>query len=123
VIAVGASPAAAADVTNCSAFDVEYVIVARMVLRDTAFGAANGVYPLGTGTVRLRFETRPAGAARQAKLVSYELDNHFTVKAVFALWATNVVTDARTTVASTCDGAAQGTLDGSDLTWRTKVEG
>jgi hypothetical protein len=124
VVAVGAGASAPADADEgCATSDVDYNVVGTLLLKDTQFGAANGVYPLGAGKVRLRFENGAPGTEPQAKLMSYELDNHFTVKASFALWSTKVVTDSRTTVASTCDGAARGTVEHGDVVWKTAVDG
>jgi hypothetical protein len=123
-ITVGAGSSSVADAEGtCSVSDVDYAVVGRLLLKDTQFGAANGVYPLGAGKVRLRYETGPDGAPHEAKLMSYELDNHLTVKASFALWSTKVVTDSRTVVADECDGAAKGTVQDGSIVWNTKVDG
>ena len=123
-LAVGASTTQVADAEEgCSVSDVDYAVVGNLLVRDTQFGAGNGTYPLGAGKVRLRLEHGANGAPGEAKLMSYELDNHLTVKASFALWSTKVVTDSRTTVASACDGAAKGTLQDNDVIWNTQVGG
>ena len=123
-VAIGASTSTPADADEgCSTSDVDYNVVGTMMLKDTQFGAANGVYPLGNGKVRIRFENGAPGTAPQAKLMSYDFDSHFTVKASFALWSTKVVTDSHTTVANSCDGAAHGTVDHGDVVWNTAVGG
>jgi len=119
----GTSQAADADEDRCSVSDVDYAVAGNLLLRDTQFGAANGVYPLGAGKVRLRFETEADGRSREARLMSYDLESQFTVKASFALWSTKVVTRSHTSVADTCDGAARGTVRHGDVVWDTKVDG
>jgi hypothetical protein len=117
-VGAGASQDAIADEPACGVTDVDYAVVGSLLLKDTQFGAANGVYPLGSGKARLRFAKNG-----EAKLMSYELDNHLTVNASFALWSTKVVTDSTTRVASECDGAAKGTFSHNDVIWQTKVDG
>jgi hypothetical protein len=56
-------------------------------------------------------------------MMSYSLDNHFMVDAKAALWRTRVLTQSRTSVAATCNGVAEGTLDGQSLRWSSKVNG
>jgi hypothetical protein len=121
-IGAGTSQIAAAE-EECSVSDVDYTVVGRLLLKDTQFGAANGVYPLGAGKVRLRFEKGTRGEVRDAKLMSFDLDNHLTVSASFALWSTKVVTESHTSVVNACDGAAHGTLNNGDVVWSTKVDG
>jgi hypothetical protein len=124
-IAVGAggTHVADADEPTCSVSDVDYSVVGSLLLRDTQFGAANGTYPLGAGKIRLRFKAPEGGGPHEARLMSYELDNHLTVNASFALWSTKVVTDSHTRVANDCDGAAKGTVSNGDVVWSTKVDG
>lgn len=123
-ITIGAGTSQVADAEeDCAVSDVDYSVVGRLLLKDTQFGAANGVYPLGSGKVRLRFEKGAHAQSQDAKLMSLEMDNHLTVKASFALWSTKVVTDSHTRVADSCDGAARGTVQNGDVVWNTKVEG
>ena len=122
-VGAGGSHVADADEPTCSVADVDYAVAGSLLLKDTQFGAADGVYPLGAGKVRLRFETAQSGGGREARLMSYELDNHLTVNASFALWSTKVVTESRTRVANECDGAAKGTVRHGDVVWSTKVDG
>lgn len=123
-VALGASTSNVAVAEEpCAVTDVDFATVGSLLVRDTQFGAGNGVYPLGTGRVRLRFENGPDGLPTEAKLMSYELDNHFTIQASFAFWWTKVVTESRTTTASLCEGAARGALHHGDIVWTTKVEG
>ncbi len=120
-IGTTASPAEAQE--ECSVSDVDYAVVGNLLIKDTQFGAANGVYKMGEGKLRLRFEKGAEGSARHARLMSYEFQNHFTVKASFAAWSTAVETRSRTTVANACDGAAQVTFDRGEVVWSTLVGG
>jgi hypothetical protein len=121
-LTTGSSNVAAAD-ESCAVSDVEYAIVGSLFVKDTQFGAANGRYPLGAGRMRVRFESRPDSAPAHVKLMSYELDNHLTIKASFASWWTRVETRSRTFAAESCRGAAQGELRGGDVVWSTPVAG
>jgi hypothetical protein len=117
-----AEPAAAADESACSVHDVEYSVVANIVVRDTPFGAADGVYSLGSGRLKLRLE-EPAGDG-PVRMMSYDVVNHLTVEAKVAMLSTKVVTESRTAAArNACEGTAQGVLHDGVLTWTTNVAG
>jgi hypothetical protein len=114
-------PAAAAD-EACPVSDVEYSVVANVYIRDTPFGAGNGVYSLGSGRMRLRIEEQ--AGHKSVKLMSYELVNRLTVEAKVAMLSTKVVTTSQTSTArDACNGSAQGTLFDGTLIWSTKVLG
>src|ERR1700722_2572101 len=81
-VATGTSNVAAAAHESCAVTDLDYAIAGNLLVKDTQFGAANGVYPLGAGKMRVRFESGPDGV--HAKLLSYQLDNHLTIKASVA---------------------------------------
>jgi len=124
VVALGASSARVADAAEaCAVSDVDYTTVGNLLIKDTQFGAADGVYPLGTGRVRVRFESRPNGEPVEARLMDYELDNHLSVAASFAFWWTKVETHSRTAVADACQGVSQGELTHGDVVWSTPVTG
>jgi hypothetical protein len=106
----------------CPVADVEYNVVANVVIRNTALGAANGVYSLGSGKMTLRI-AKQAGPST-VRLMSYELMNRLTIEAKVAMLSTRVVTLAHTSVAhDACNGSAQGTLHDGTVTWNTKVAG
>jgi hypothetical protein len=116
---IRAAPLAqSAEDEGCLVAEVEYNILANVAIRNTVFGAANGVYPMGSGKLTLRIEH---GAV---KLMSYELVNRLTVRAKVAMLSTTVVTTSRTsTVSDGCSGSAQGTLRDGILTWSGRVSG
>jgi hypothetical protein len=107
----------------CLVSDVDYTVKGSLQIKDTQFGAADGVYPLGGGTVRIRFERSAADAPMTARLMSYDFDTDLTVKAAIAFWSTTVVTQAHTTVDQSCDGASTGVVDAGDVVWRTPARG
>jgi hypothetical protein len=115
-------PARAAEDNACLVSDVEYDVAASVVVRNTPFGAANGVYAMGSGKITLRIADQPGHEA--VKLMSYELVNRLTVDAKVAMLSTRVVTASRTSTArDACEGSAQGTLRDGTLTWDSKVTG
>jgi hypothetical protein len=120
-VATGTSNVAAATDESCAVTDIDYAIAGNLLVKDTQFGAANGVYPLGAGKMRVRFESGPEGV--HAKLLSYQLDNHLTIKASVAFWWTKVETRSRTLAADAGGVAARGELKGSDVVWSTPVAG
>ena len=115
-------PAGAAEEDACAVSDVEYNVVASVVIKNTVFGAANGVYPMGAGKITLRIAEH-AGLGT-VKLMSYELTNRLTVDARVAMFSTMVVTASHTSAAhDVCEGSAQGTLNNGTLTWNSKISG
>lgn len=118
VITGAAPPAGAAEDDSCRVSDDEYTVVASVAIRNTLFGAANGVYPMGSGTLTLHVNDHAVN------LTSYNLVNKLTVHASVAMLSATVVTASRTTAdGDCCHGSAQGRLDGSTLTWQTPVSG
>jgi hypothetical protein len=122
VICETAQRATATEDPGCQVSDDEYNVVASLVIKNTPFGAANGTYRLGTGSMVLRVEERTGHES--VKLMFYELVNHFTVDARVALFSTKVVTVSHTsTVVNPSSGSAQGMLHDRVLTWTSKVAG
>ena len=117
-----ARPAAGAEEGGCPFADDEYRVVESVWVKDTLFGAADGVYPLGSGTMRLRVEE--GTGPRTVKLMSYELVSRLTVEARIPIFSTTVVTESRATAGlDSHDGVADGTLQGGKLTWATAIAG
>jgi hypothetical protein len=115
-------PVGAAEESACPVSDVEYNVIASVVIKNTVFGAANGEYPMGSGKLTLRLAEQ-AGLT-SVKLMSYELTNRLTVDARVAMLSTKVVTASHTTAAeNACDGSAQGTLHNGTLTWKSDISG
>ncbi len=113
------SASAASDATSrCGVNDVEYTLAGKLELSDTPFGAGNGVYTIGPGKMVLRFD------GQNVKMLSYTMHSAFTVRTKVAFISTTItsVTDSRATPNS-CGVAAEGTLDGHMIHWRTPVSG
>jgi hypothetical protein len=118
VIVSSAHAAEASSDAACLISDVEYDVRASVVVRDTLFGAANGVYPMGAGKLTLRVD----GDA--VRMMSYDLANRLTVPVRIAMLSMAVVTTSRTSTASDpCNGSATGTLHGDTLVWGSTVSG
>jgi hypothetical protein len=117
-----ASVAAGAQESACRVFDDEYRVVESVLVKDTLFGAADGVYPLGSGTLRLRME---AQAGQQAvKLMSYEFASRLTVESKIPVFSATVVTESRASAGlGSAQGSADGTLRDGTLTWATPITG
>lgn len=109
---------------RCDAFDVEYALAAKLQLSDTPMGAGDGIYPIGPGTVVLRFSNvdgQPRGAARMR---SYAMREHFNIDSHAVFWTTHVLTDSRTTATpDRCGDIAKGELVNTTLRWLTPVTG
>ena len=122
--AFSSSPASATDPDSCSAVDVDYAVATSVELRNTRLGAGDGVYPSGTGTIRLRIDAPSSAAVRGVRLTSFDTHGRFEVVARAVFWVTRIVTDAHNTVrAGGVAGAARGTLRDGVITWSTKVPG
>jgi hypothetical protein len=107
---------------GCPVADLDYDIVAHVVIRNTAFGAANGEYTLGSGTMRLRVRGREEQGS--VSLMFFELVNHLTVVVRAPVMSGQIVTLSRTTVSHDApEGSAQGTISGGVITWTTNVAG
>ena len=112
------SASAFADAAPCAATEVEYTLAANLQLSDTPMGVADGVYPIGPGKTVLRFE------GRNVKMLSYTMRESFTVHTTVAFWTTTVKMDAQSTATpNACSIAAEGTLEGRTIHWRTPVSG
>jgi hypothetical protein len=117
-----ARPSAGAEDDPCPAYDDEYNVVETVWVQDTLLGAANGVYPLGSGTMRLRFQQEVGEQA--VKLMSYEISSRLTVRARVPIFSTTVVTESRASAGvNSCEGSADGTLRDGRLTWNTPIAG
>lgn len=105
---------------GCDSWESEYVTAANLELRDTPMGEGNGVYRIGPGRAVIRFE----GQNGPAKLVSYEMREHFYIKSKTLLWTTHVTTDASTrTTPDACGVVAAGTMSDRTLRWTTPLRG
>ncbi len=118
LVALLSASAANDATTRCAANDVEYTLAGKLELSDTPFGAGNGVYTIGPGKMVLRYE------GSNVKMLSYTMHSAFTVrtKVLFVSTTITSVTDSKATPNS-CGIAAEGTLEGRTIHWRTPVSG
>jgi len=124
-IALALAPrSTAAQEAPCDAWEVEYVLSARLRLSDTPLGEGDGVYPIGPGKVVLRFDDRDGQPAGHARMVSYDMREHFVITSRTLVWTTTVTTDTKTRgTPDTCGIAAEGVLASNTLAWTSPVRG
>ena len=103
---------------QCDAWQIEYVVNATVVIRDTTMGAGDGTYPNGPGKMTLRFDNRGGQPGGNVKLMEYEMKDNFTVVSHALMWEARVKADtiSRTTH-NACGSAAEGALDGRTVRW------
>jgi hypothetical protein len=106
----------------CDAWEVEYALSANLELSDTPMKQGDGVYPVGPGTVVLRFDDHGGQPAGRVKMLSYAMKQSITVVSNALFFKTTVVTDALTRAApDPCGVAAEGVLTGQTLAWSGPV--
>lgn len=113
--ALGTQSALGGEVASaCEVTEVEYAAVGRLWVKDTLFGAGDGVFPIGPGTVVLRFGAAVEGGRRPVQLRVYAMKQHVVVISTALFWTTTVTsdTDTRMTV------AARGMLADRTLRWQ-----
>jgi hypothetical protein len=108
----------------CDAWQVEYALSATLQLTDTPLGQGDGVYPIGPGTLVLRFEDHGGQPGGRVKMVSYEVRQAFKVVSKTLLGKTTVDTDATTRKApDPCAIPGEGRLNATALEWNAPVRG
>jgi hypothetical protein len=117
-----AGVAAADEAEPCAAMEVEYRLSGTLELSDTPMGKANGTYRVGPGTAVIRYERD--GSADAARMVAYDMSEHFTIQASALFWSTHLTTNATTRVSTdSCGVVASGVLSGRSLEWRSSIRG
>jgi hypothetical protein len=120
-LAVPPTGARADDPPSCSAWDVEYGLSANLKITDTTMGAGDGVFPVGPGRAVVRFDSVNGGPGGHARLTSYAMHERVTITSKAAFWSATVTTETNSKAA---DGtAAEGTLQGSTLSWSGPMRG
>jgi hypothetical protein len=108
----------------CSAWDVEYALTAKLQLSETPMGQGDGEYPIGPGTLTLRYEDVGGKPGGRVKLLSYQVRQAFSVASKNLFWTTQVSTDATTRkTPDACGAAAEGQLTGTTIGWSSPVTG
>jgi hypothetical protein len=105
----------------CNSWVVEYALAGSLQLTDTPMGQGDGIYPIGPGTLTVRFDDSGGQPGGAAKLVSYDMHQRVTVTAKALFWKTTVVSDAVTKGALEVCGPDEGKLEGSSLLWTAPV--
>lgn len=109
---------------SCGTWTADYALAARLRLTDTPFGAGDGTYDIGPGFLRLRITPGAGSAGSNVELLSYAMQDRFTVESRVLFIHAKVTT--RTDTRATPDEhgvAATGTLLGREITWSTPVKG
>jgi hypothetical protein len=122
-LAVAPMSSAQGEAPKCS-WEVEYALAANLKLTDTPLGEGNGIYPIGPGTVVLRYDAEP-GRPSEVRMLRYTMREYFTIRSRTLVWTTTVITDTHThATPDACSIAAQGSLDAAHvLRWQTPVRG
>jgi hypothetical protein len=106
----------------CDGWQVDYALSATLRLSDTPLGQGDGTYPIGPGTLVLRFEDHDGQPGGRVKMVSYEMRQVFKVASKTLLGTTTVSTDATTRkTPDPCGTAGEGRLDGAAIAWAALV--
>lgn len=110
--------------SSCDAVELEYALSANLELSDTPLGQGDGVYPVGPGRAVIRFEARDGHLVGPAKMLVYEMREHFAISAKTLFWRTTVTTDAVSRATpDRCGVTSEGTLVGHSLRWTTPMNG
>ena len=108
----------------CDVVEAEYALAATLKLADTPMGKGDGVYPIGPGTLVLRFERRPGTDALATRMAAYRMRELLTIQSTTLFWTTTVVSDASSRATpDSCAAAAEGVLEGRTLRWTSPVRG
>jgi hypothetical protein len=92
------------DVRPCQATEIEYATVGRLQVKGTLFGAGDGVFPIGPGSVVLRFGAATNVNHRAVQLRVYTMRQRVVVKSTALFWTTTVLSDTDTNLTATADG-------------------
>jgi hypothetical protein len=117
-------PKSLADDPPPCAWEIEYDLGGEVQITDTLMRAGDGTFPIGPGSATLRFEDRGGHPGGDAKLLDYKMRENVTVKTKALAWTTTVTNDTKSSATpDQCSIAAEGTLEGQTLRWRTPVRG
>jgi hypothetical protein len=105
---------------SCALSDVQYDVSATLLITGTTMGAGNGEHRVGPGKVVLRFDNR--NGQRAVRLLTYDLQERFTVVAKSLLWTTQVTTSIEMR-AGNSGTVADGTLTGHVVQWSSQAKG
>jgi hypothetical protein len=119
-----APPAQAPEARECAAWRIEYVANVDIRVSDTPFGAGDGVYKVGPGTVVLRFDNKDGQPAGRVDMSEYRTREYFTVVSKALLWKATVTTSTTTRATpDACGVVGKGSLQSNILSWSGPVRG
>jgi hypothetical protein len=122
--AEGDQPASVASARTCAGWDVTYALSGMLRISDTPMAAGDGTHAVGPGALVIRFDDRAGAPAGRARMMSFELTEHFAVHPQAVLWNARLVTDARArAIADDAGPIALGTLVGDTLRWESPIRG
>jgi hypothetical protein len=124
-LAVLPALASADEAPACNTWELEYTLSGQLRLSDTAMGAADGLHAVGPGKLVMHFDNVGGQPGGNAKLMTYELTQQFTVDAhVLGLGTTVLSNSTIRTTPNLCGVSATGAL-GSDhiVRWATPWNG
>jgi len=102
---------------TCEGWQVDYTLAASLELSGTPLGQGDGIYPVGPGTIVLRFDDIDGQPGGRAKVMSYEMHEAFKVVSKTLFWATTVTSDNTTRASPEACGPAEGSVAGTTLGW------
>jgi hypothetical protein len=111
----------------CNSWIVDYDVMPGTALKlaDTPYGAGDGTYAIGPGTVRVRFADRGgAPAAGDAALLDLQLTTKFVVNTTALGFKMRISTDGIVGFTpDECGVVARGTLEGDHVTFVERARG
>ena len=116
--------ASAEEPAACDAWDIDYLLAANLMVKDTTMGAGDGVQPVGPGKLVLRVKNTNGLPAGPAQLLNYELRQSASFESKALFLKTTVHTDLLAVAkGDACAAVADGKLEGHSLRWTTPVKG
>ena len=112
----------AASAPQCDAIEVEYALAGNLGLTDTPLGKGDGIYPVGPGTLVLRFENKAGLPGGEVKMLAYRMHEQFVIHASALFWSSDFTSITDTGVTPNgCAVVAQGVLVGRTIRWSTPL--
>jgi hypothetical protein len=118
-----AQPAAVLE-APCVAWAITYSLAGTVRIMDTPMGAGDGVYPVGPGSLVLRFDDHEGSPGGRARMVSFELREQFALTPRAVLWYARLETDVAVRATPDESGVAgEGLLTDDMLRWDGPIRG
>jgi hypothetical protein len=111
----------------CNSWIVDYETVSGTSLRlaNTPYGAGDGTYAIGPGTVRMRYaDHKGEPAPGEAALLDLQLTTKFVVNTTAVGFKMRITTDGNVGFTpDECGVVARGTLEDDKVTWTERARG